>query len=95
MNIYDIIKKPVVTEKTEMIRRQNNEYTFEVDKRANKLEIRNAVEKIFNVNVERVNTLNIKPKAKRYGMKEYKTSLIKKAIVKLKEGDQITYFEGV
>ncbi len=95
MNIYDIIKKPIVTEKSEMIRRQNNEYTFEVDKRANKLEIRNAVEKIFNVKVERVNTLNIKPTTKRYGMKEYKTPLIKKATVKLKEGDQITYFEGV
>ncbi len=53
------------------------------------------MEKIFNVKVEKVNTLNIKPKAKRHGMKEYTTPLIKKAIVKLKDGDKITYFEGV
>lgn len=95
MNIYDIIKRPVVTEKSEYIRKEQNDYTFIVDTKANKIEIRNAVEKIFNVKVEKVNTLTIKPKVKRHGMKEYTTPFIKKAIVRLKEGDKITYFEGV
>lgn len=95
MNIYDIIKKPVISEKAELIKQENNTYTFVVDKRANKIEIRKAVETIFNVKVDRVNTLTIKPKAKRHGMKEYNSPFIKKAMVTLKNGENIKYFEGV
>lgn len=95
MTIYDIIKKPIITEKSELLRRNYNEYTFEVDKRANKVQIRKAVEQIFKVKVESVNTLNIKPTTKKHGMKLYNTPLRKKAIVKLKTGNTITYFEGV
>ena len=62
MHITEIIKKPVSTEKARNIM-ENNEYVFIVDKRANKIQIREAVEKLFNVKVESVNTLNIKPKA--------------------------------
>lgn len=95
MNIYDMIRKPIVTEKSEELRRAFNKYTFEVDKNANKIEIKKAIEKIFNVTVLDVNTLKEKPVTKRHGMRLYKTPLKKKAIVKLKDGDTITYYEGV
>lgn len=95
MNIYDVIRKPIVTEKSEDLRRRFNKYTFEVDKNVNKIEIRKAVEKVFNVSVVSVNTLKEKPVTKRHGMKLYKTPLKKKAIVELKDGDTITYYEGV
>lgn len=95
MTQYDIIRKPIVTEKSELLRRESNKYTFEVDRRANKIEIGKAVEKIFDVKVVSVTTLNIKPKDKRHGMKMYKTPLKKKAVVELKDGDKITYYEGV
>ena len=94
MNVYDIIKKPVVTEKTELLRKEYNKYTFEVHPKANKIEIKKAVETIFNVKVEGVNTLNIKPKNKRFRMSMYKTAAIKKAVVKLKDGESITAYEG-
>jgi large subunit ribosomal protein L23 len=95
MTVYDIIKRPIITEKTELLRRDANKYTFEVDKKANKLQIRNAVETIFNVEVESVNTINMKPTTKRHGMKLYKTPLRKKAIVEVKAGDSIKYYDGV
>ena len=84
MHITDIIKKPVATEKARNLANENNEYVFIVDRRANKIQIREAVEKLFNVKVESVNTLNIKPKAKRFRMSMYKTSALKKAMVKIK-----------
>ncbi len=94
MHITEIIKEPVVnTEKARNLM-ENNEYVFIVDKRANKIQIREAVEKMFNVKVENVNTLNIKPKAKRFRMSVYKTSAIKKAVVRLKEGEKIAAYEG-
>ena len=83
MTAYDIIKRPVITEKSEMLRREYNKYTFEVNTKANKIQIRKAVEEIFNVKVESVSTLNSKPVVKRHGMKLYKTQAKKKAIVKL------------
>lgn len=95
MNMYDVIKKPVISEKAEINRNQTNRYTFIVDRAANKVQIRQAVEAIFKVTVESVNTMNIKPENARYGQQEYRTRCVKKAIVQLKEGDSITYFEGV
>lgn len=94
MTVYNIIKKPIITEKTEMLRREKNTYTFEVDPKANKIEIKKAVEKVFGVKVGEVNTINVKPTTKRYGMKLYKTKLTKKAIVKVLEGT-IEYFPEV
>lgn len=94
MTAYSIIKKPIITEKTEMLRREKNTYTFEVDPKANKIEIKKAVEKVFGVKVGEVNTINVKPTTKRYGMKLYKTKLTKKAIVKVVEG-AIEYFPEV
>lgn len=95
MNVYDIIKKPVVTEKSEVLRRMYNKYTFEVHPKANKIEIKKAVEAIFNVKVESVSTLNSKPTTKRHGMRFYKTQAKKKAIVKLAKDNTITYYKEV
>lgn len=95
MTAYDIIKKPVITEKSEMLRREYNKYTFEVNTKANKIQIKKAVEQLFNVKVESVSTLNSKPVVKRHGMKLYKTQAKKKAIVKLAQGNTITYFKEV
>lgn len=93
MTAYDIIRKPVITEKSEMLRREYNKYTFEVNRKANKIEIKKAVEELFNVKVESVSTLNTKPVTKRHGMKLYKTQAKKKAIVKLAEGNVISFFK--
>ena len=92
MTAYDIIRKPLITEKTELLRREHNKYTFEVNRKANKIEIKKAVEEIFNVKVAEVATVNIKPVTKRHGMKLYKTQDKKKAIVKLASGT-ISYFK--
>ena len=89
MNSYrDIIKAPIITEKSSNLA-ANNVITFSVDVRANKTQIKQAIEKIFNVKVESVNTINVKPKKKRVGRYVGKTNKVKKAIVKLKEGSSI------
>lgn len=95
MSVFNIIKRPIITEKSEILRREQNVYTFEVSNKANKIEIEKAVEKIFGVKVVVVNTLNIKPTTKRYGQKLYQTKLIKKAYVKLQAGNKIEYFPEV
>lgn len=89
MNNYrDIIKAPIITEKSSNLA-ANNVITFSVDVRTNKTQIKQAIEKIFNVKVESVNTVNVKPKKKRVGRYAGKTNKVKKAIVKLKEGSSI------
>lgn len=89
MNNYrDIIKAPIITEKSSTLT-QNNTYVFSVDVKANKTQIKEAIEKIFNVSVENVNTVNVKPKKKRVGRYAGKTNKVKKAIVKLKKGSSI------
>ncbi len=93
-NPLHIIKGAIVTEKTTLIRTLNNWYTFKVSKDANKEEIKQAIEKLFNVKVERVNTVNYKGKKKRLGRFIGRTSGYKKAYVKLKEGYVISQFEG-
>jgi len=90
----DIIIKPLVTEKS-MDLLADNKYTFIVDKRSNKTEIKNAIESIFKVKVERVSTLIVKGKPKRMGKYEGRTSDRKKAIVSLKSGQKIKLFEGM
>lgn len=87
-NYRDIIKAPIITEKSSTLA-QNNTYVFSVDIHSNKTQIKEAIEKIFNVSVENVNTVNVKPKKKRVGRYAGKTQRIKKAIVKLKEGSSI------
>ncbi|MCQ9628612.1 50S ribosomal protein L23 [Cetobacterium somerae] len=84
-----------MNEKNEILRRDYNKYTFEVSTKENKVEIRKAIETIFNVKVESLATINVKPVTKRHGMKLYKTQAKKKAIVKLAAGNTITYFAEV
>ena len=85
----DIIVKPIITEKTMALQSVNNCVTFEVAKGANKTEIRQAIEEIFNVKVDNVNIINVLPKAKRVGRYEGKVSGYKKAIVKINAADKI------
>ena len=91
-NPRDILKKPVITEKSNDLLGENK-YTFQVDLNANKIEIRQAVEKLFKVKVEKVNTMRVKGKIKRVRRVPGRTPEIKKAIVTLKEGDRIEVFE--
>jgi len=91
MTSFEVIKSPVITEKSELLRREYNKYTFIVNTKANKYQIKKAVEEIFNVKVLSVATMNSKPITKRSRMKLYKTSPKKKAIVKLAEGNTISY----
>lgn len=93
-NLRDVLIKPVVTEKTTALM-QENKYTFMVPLKANKVEIRQAVEKLFKVKVEQVNTLRVEGKIKRMGKHVGKRSDYKKAIVKLAPGERIEFFEGV
>ena len=90
MNKYrDIIKAPIITEKTADLAQNHNTITFSVDTKANKIQIKQAIEKIFDVKVDSVNTINVKPRRKRVGRYVGKTNKVKKAIVKLKEGSSI------
>ncbi len=88
-NYRDIIKAPIVTEKSANLAQNANTYTFSVDTKANKTQIKQAIEAIFKVKVENVNTINVRPKKKRVGRYVGKTNKVKKAIVKLKEGSSI------
>ncbi len=78
-----------MTEKSAGLAKDKNTITFSVDVKANKTEIKQAIEKVFNVKVESVNTVNVRPKKKRVGKYAGYTNKVKKAIVKLKEGSSI------
>lgn len=99
MNSYDIIKKPIITEKSMKVEfdREGNEikkYTFEVPKTVNKLEIKYAVEEVFGVKVAAVNTMNYQGKLKRMGRYEGRRAAWKKAIVTLKpDSKTIEFFD--
>jgi large subunit ribosomal protein L23 len=94
MNEYDIILRPIITEKSTLIKETGNQYVFEVLRSANKIEIRKAVEKLFKVKVIDVHVQNMEGKKKRLGRYAGKRSDWKKAIVKLGPKDKITIFEG-
>ena len=85
MEARDIIKRPVITERSADLMSEDK-YTFDVDVRANKTQVKHAVEEIFDVKVDKVNIMNVKPKKKRMGRYEGYTNKRRKAIVKLKEG---------
>lgn len=93
-NPRDILRKPVVTEKS-MALVAENKYTFIVNPDANKIEIRNAVEELFKVKVDKVRTMNYHGKMRRVRHVAGRTPDFKKAIVTLKEGNKIELFEGV
>lgn len=94
MDAYRVLRKPLVTEKSTSLL-ADNKYTFEVDLKANKTEIKQAVESLFKVKVEKVNTMRVKGKAKRVRLVPGRTPDRKKAIVTLKQGDKIEIFEGM
>jgi large subunit ribosomal protein L23 len=95
MNLSDVIKRPLITEKATALKELTNAVLFAVDRRANKKEVREAVEKMFKVKVDDVRTLNVAGKVKRRGRTIGLRPGWKKAIVVLKEGEKIEFFEGV
>ncbi|MDJ0815921.1 MAG: 50S ribosomal protein L23 [Desulfobacterales bacterium] len=95
MMAHEIIKRPLITEKTSIQKELFNQVSFEVDRRANRIEIKKAVESIFGVRVAGVKTMQITGKAKRRGRIVGKRRDWKKAIVKLMPGERIDFFEGV
>lgn len=88
---YDIIKAPIITEKTQSLMNEQNVYVFKVDKKANKTQLKQVIESKFGVKVDKITTLNTKPKAKRVGKFSGLTTPYKKAYVKLMEGSKIEY----
>lgn len=94
MNIYDVIKKPLITEKTTVEKDDKNVISFVVNGAANKIEIKAAVEQLFNAKVASVNTVNVAGKTKRTARGMGKRSNWKKAYVTLKEGSNVDFFEA-
>ncbi len=93
---YRIILRPVITEKSTVLKEKNREVCFEVNPKANKIEIKKAAEKLFKIKVERVRVQNMRGKMRRVGRSTGKKKDWKKAYVKLKEGEKmIEYFEAV
>ena len=95
MDMYFVIKRPIITEKSTIARDEENKYFFEVDRRANKIEITKAVEKLFKVKVLNVCTINVRGKKRRMGKNVGRKSDWKKAIVTLVPGSSIEIYEGV
>lgn len=94
-DIYQIIKKPLITEKANILKEKDNKVAFVVDRTANKAEIKEAVERLLKVKVLKVNVSNMKGKPRRLGRTIGKRTDWKKAVVTLKPGDHIDFFEGV
>ena len=90
-NYRDIIKAPIITEKSANLAADEKTYVFKVDVKANKSQIKDAIEKIFNVKVEKVNTVNVHAKKKRVGRYTGMTNKYKKAIVTLANGNKIDF----
>ena len=95
MNVHEVIRKPLVTEKSNIGREENNLVTLAVDPRANKHEIRRAVEELFEVNVIEVHTMRMPRKSRRVGKNVGRKPEWKKAMVRLAEGQTIEFFEGI
>ncbi len=94
MHLYEVLRRPLVTEKSTVLQGLNK-YAFEIADGANKLQIKQAVEKAFKVTVTGVNVITMRGKTKRMGRRVVATMPWKKAIVTLKAGDKIEFFEGV
>lgn len=95
MDILNIIKRPLLTEKSGLLKENGNFYLFEVNKNASKKMIKKAIEEIFKVHVVKINTLTMPGKVKRFGRIISKAQKFKKAVVKIKEGEKIELVEGV
>jgi len=94
-NIYDVIIRPIITEKGTRIKEEQNKIMLQVAPEANKMDIKRAVETVFKVKVEEVATMNFKGKKKRLGIRQGVRSDWKKAVVTLKKGETVEYLEGV
>ena len=94
MNRFDILKRPLDTEKLDRMRDRENKFAFEIDIKANKTEIKQAIEALFKVKVVTIKTAIVRGKFRRIGRSEGRRPNWKKAIVTLKEGDAISLFEG-
>ena len=94
MHFSQVLRRPLITEKMTRLG-DKSKYAFEVDPHANRLEVRGAVEKAFNVKVASVNILWVKGKTKRLGPRQFATPSWKKAVVTLREGYKLQLFEGV
>ena len=94
MHLYEVLRRPLVTEKNTRLQ-AGGKYAFEVDGEANKLQIKEAVEKAFKVKVTSVNVMTVPSKQRRIGRRQVLTQPWKKAVVTLKPGDKIELFEGV
>lgn len=95
MNLYDVIKKPVISEKSEYLRENLNCYVFQVDARANKKLVNQAIRLIYELTPKKVNIVNLRPKRKANRLGYGYTTRKKKAYVFLNESDKIEIFEGV
>jgi len=94
MNQYDVVVRPIVTEKSSLLKEGGNQYVFEVARTANKIEIAKAVEQLFKVQVLSVRVMNMEGKTRRLGKHSGKKPDWRKAIVKLNPKDKIPFFEG-
>jgi large subunit ribosomal protein L23 len=92
LNPRDIILRPIITEKSVKAQEVDNKFTFAVAKGANRTQVRQAIEAIFNVKVEKVNIVNVRPRLKRVGKYTGTTNSVRKAIVKLAQGQTINLF---
>jgi large subunit ribosomal protein L23 len=95
MDPYTVIRKPMLTEKCHDMKEKHNQVAFQIDRRANKVQVKEAVEKIFKVKVKRVNVMNVAGKKKRLGRNMGKRSDWRKAVVTLMPGETIEIIEGV
>ena len=95
MDVYQVLKRPLITEKGTRQKEQSNQMIFEVDRRANRVMVRNAVESIFRVKVLSVKLMNVKGKERRLGRNVGRRPDWKKAIVRLGPGENIEFFEGI
>jgi large subunit ribosomal protein L23 len=94
MNQYDVIRRPIITEKSSLAKETSNQYVFEVARDANKIEIAKAVEQLFKVKVLSVRVMNMEGKKRRLGKSSGKRPDWRKAVVKLSPKDKIPFFEG-
>ena len=95
MDVYQVIREPRITEKSSLQKESNNQISFKVDRKANKIEVKKAVETLFNVKVLNVTTMNVRGKQRRMGKNLGKKADWKKAVVKLSPGENIEFFEGM
>jgi len=94
MQTMEVLQRPIITEKSTALQ-ERGKYTFEVAEKANKHQVKQAVEKAFNVEVLKVNVITVHPKWRGPGRRRGLTSASKKAVVTLKKGQKIEFFEGI